>query len=185
MEKHAVIRTAIAAGVAGLGLSVGGIALASADDGSSDDTTTRTEGRGGPGMRHELVADGLAEALGLSEDKVADALEAIHDDVRPERPAGGTRPDAPTEGEREALQAKFAAALAEELGISADKVTAALEKLRTEREADARTALSERLDTAVSDGDLTAADKASVLKAFDAGVLGGPSVRGFGGPGLR
>jgi hypothetical protein len=182
MEKNAVIRTAIAAGVAGVGLSVGGIALASADDGSSDDTT-RTDHRGGPGMRHEMVADDLAEALGVSEDKVSDALEAIHDDVRPERPADGTRPEMPTDAEREAMKAKFAAALAKELGISEAKVTEALEKLRTEREADARTALAERLDTAVSDGELTPADKASVLKAFDAGVLGGPG--GFGGHGPR
>ena len=40
--------------------------------------------------------------------------------------------------------------------------------------AEHRSDLSDRLDAAVKAGDLTAADKASVLKAFDAGVLDGP-----------
>jgi hypothetical protein len=33
--------------------------------------------------------------------------------------------------------------------------------------------MSQRLDAAVADGRITQADKASVPKAFDAGVLGG------------
>ncbi len=62
-------------------------------------------------------------------------------------------------------------------------MAAALEKVRGEAVAEVRTEararLVERLDDAVAEGDLTAADKASVLKAFAAGVIGtGP--RGHG-----
>lgn len=38
-------------------------------------------------------------------------------------------------------------------------------------------AAADRFDEASYAGDLTSADKASVLKAFDAGVLGGPISR--------
>ena len=136
MEKNAVVRTAIAAGVAGLGLSVGAVALASAD--SADESrpaavvaTDRGPGGHGPGGHGP----------------------GRHDDQR-------------------------VADLAEALDLSEEKVAAALEDLRAAHEAEERTALSERLDAAVEAGDLTAADKASVLKAFDAGVLGGPGGHG-------
>ena len=59
------------------------------------------------------------------------------------------------------------------LGIDESTVSDALETLRDAAETERRTALGERLDQAVEDGDLTDADKESVLKAFDAGVLGG------------
>ncbi|GAA4807449.1 hypothetical protein GCM10025786_08940 [Nocardioides caeni] len=45
---------------------------------------------------------------------------------------------------------------------------------RAEREAAFVSALAERLDDAVASGELTAADRTSVLKAHDAGVLGRP-----------
>ena len=68
--------------------------------------------------------------------------------------------------------------LAKELGIDEAKVTAALEKVKAAHEAEHKTELTARLDAAVTAGDLTASDKASVLKAFDAGVLqGGPGPR--------
>ncbi|MFC7502794.1 hypothetical protein, partial [Nocardioides sp. GCM10030258] len=67
----------------------------------------------------------------------------------------------------------LAKALADELGLDEAKVADALDTLRDAQKAERRTDLSERLDTAVKDGDLTDADKASVLKAYDAGVLGG------------
>jgi len=181
MNKRDSVRTAIAAGVAGLCLSVGAVAMATADQPPSSGATAGAEagdrGHGGPGFRHHRIAEDLAEALGLSEDKVADALEEVRDDLRPEARedrADGARPERPTDEERAAAQERLAAALAEELGISTDKVTAALDELHDAREAEGRTELGERLDQAVADGDLTAADKASVLKAFDAGVLGGP-----------
>jgi Spy/CpxP family protein refolding chaperone len=182
MDKQAVVRTTIAAGVAGLGLSVGGVALATADQ---DNATNSTPGPAaedhGPGHREQMAGE-LASALGLSEDKVEAALEAVREELRPERPEDGVRPAPPTEEERAAQRAAFAKALADELDISTAKVTAALAELRADAEAEGRARLAERLDTAIEDGDLTSADKASVLKAYDAGVLGGPA--GFGaGPG--
>jgi len=186
MDKQAVVRTTIAAGVAGLGLSIGGVALATADE---DNATTSVAGAAvedrGPVHRDHMAAE-LAGALGLSEEKVEAALEAVREELLPERTDDGVRPTPPSEEERAARQAAFAEALADELGISTAKVTAALAELRADAEAEGRTRLSERLDAAVEDGDLTAADKASVLKAYDAGVLGGPG--GFGGghgPGPR
>ncbi|WP_431935057.1 hypothetical protein [Micromonospora sp. RP3T] len=88
-------------------------------------------------------------------------------------------------------QAEFAEALAKELGVPADKVTAALEKLREQRQADRperptppsaqdrQAALKERLDQAVEDGKLTQEQADAVLKAAEAGVFPGP-----GGPGM-
>jgi len=70
------------------------------------------------------------------------------------------------------------AALASALALDEAKVTAALEKVKAAHEAEHKTELTARLDAAVTAGDLTASDKASVLKAFDAGVLqGGPGPR--------
>jgi hypothetical protein len=180
MQKTTVVRTAIAAGVAGLGLSMGGVALAAADDAS---TVRSGDERPGPGGRGGHLAAALAEELRLDEDDVAAALEEVHDELRPDSGshADGERPDPPTEEERAARQKAFADALAEELDVSSAKVSAALETLRDAAEAEGRELLGERLDQAVADGELTAADKASVLKAYDAGVLGG----GHGGPGGR
>jgi len=188
MEKSTAVRTAIAAGVAGFGLSVGAVAMAtSADDtgGTSAATTSAADdgGRGfgdrGPGgPRGGERAAELAEALGVSEAKLEDALEAVHDELRPDAPAEGEQPTPPTEEERAEREAAFAKALAEELDLSEAEVTAALEELHAAHAAEERAALAERLDTALEDGDLTAADKASVLKAFDAGVLGGPGGHG-------
>lgn len=193
MDKTTIIRTGAAAGVAALGLTIGGISMASADDAASttasSSATAGTDdaergpggpgrGPGGPGMD----AAALAEALGVDEAEVTAALEAVHDDLHAQREdaeADGERTP-PTEAEREAMEQQMVTALAEELGVDEAKVAAALEEARSAHEAEHRTELSDRLDEAVTAGDLTAADKASVLKAFDAGVLGGPG----GGPGL-
>ena len=186
MDKTTITRTALAGGVAGLGLAVGGITIAMADDSG---TSTYAAGvDAGVGMHGKLAGrDGdaaarLAEKLGVSEQEVTDAFAAVRDQLEPERAdrVEGERPEPLTEAEREARQAETAAALAEELGVEASAVTDALAELRAEAGAAVRTSLSDRLDAAVEAGDLTAADKASVLKAFDAGVLGGGS-EGRGG----
>ena len=97
-----------------------------------------------------------------------------------------------TPGEREQRhaerQAAFAAALAKELGISEDKVTAALEKVETQMRAEANTerqaALKARLDQAVKDGKLTQEQADAILKAAESGVLpGGGGRGGHHGPG--
>ena len=94
--------------------------------------------------------------------------------------------EAPTETTHEerhaAAQEGFAAALAEELGIGVDRVTTALETVRTamaeERQAEHLAALEERLDAAVEDGSLTREQADAILEAHESGVIGG-----FGGPG--
>ncbi|HSX67594.1 hypothetical protein [Nocardioides sp.] len=175
-----IARISVAGGIAAVGLTLGGVAMANAaDDTSSAGTTTSSaarEGfghRGGPGGG-DLAAD-LAEELGVSESKVSDALDAVREDLpAPERPAAGERPTPPTAAERAAHETALAEALAGELDLTTAKVSDALAAMHAEHEAAHRSALSSRLDDAVEAGDLTAADKASVLKAFDAGVLGGP-----------
>lgn len=137
-----------------------------------------SQGHGGPGgMGHGrgamkgADASQLATALGLSEDKVSAAIEKVREANKPtERPAAGTQP---SESEREARRTAYISALAKELGVSTDKVTAAMETVRAEHDKERTAQLTSRLDEAVKAGKLTAADKASVLKAFEAGVLGG------------
>lgn len=143
------------------GLSLEADATAEAVD--SADATGEDGGRGPAGRRHGKMrgesAAALAEKLGVEEGALEDAVAAVRERVR--------------ENGRDAL----AAALAEELGIEESAVTEALDELRTERRDEARTSFAERLDAAVEEGTLTEADKESVLKAFDAGILG----RGPGG----
>lgn len=171
MDKQTWARTLIAGSIAGAGLVVGGVSLASADAPAHGPSFHR--GPAGP-----LGAD-LAEELGVSEAKLADALEAVHDDLKPSEPADRAQRTPPTESQVAEHRAAFAAALADELGLSEATVSAALDNVRAEAQADHRDVLSARLSDAVDAGDLTEADKASVLKAFDADVLGRP----FGGGG--
>jgi hypothetical protein len=176
---HAVGLTT--AGVVAGGIMAATLGANAADEANKSDVVTMSDGphhgrvhfAAGPG------SDDLAKELGVSEEKLRAAFEAIHDDVRPQAGRGPQRgerpPGPPSEAEMKAMHDKMTAALAKELGISQSKVEAAFEKQRSEARADHRENLSERLDGAVDDGKLTAADKKSVLKAFDAGVLeGGP-----------
>ncbi|MGQ5262304.1 hypothetical protein ACTWLT_16275 [Micromonospora sp. ZYX-F-536] len=87
-------------------------------------------------------------------------------------------------------QGEFAEALAKELGVSTDKVTAALEKVREQQRADRperpstedrQAALKERLDQAVKDGKLTQEQADAITKAVEAEVFPGPG--GHRGPG--
>ncbi|MEV5000860.1 hypothetical protein [Nocardioides sp. LML1-1-1.1] len=179
-----------AAALLAAGAVAGGATAATLSANAADDTGSGTpsassapagdRGPGGPGGHGRgpgVDAAALAKALGVSESKVSDALDAARDATRPDdgdKPAAGEKPTPPTEAERTAREAALAKALAKELGIDAAKVTKALETVRAARDAERRTDLGERLDTAVEDGTLTSGDKASVLKAYDAGVLGGP-----------
>ncbi|MEO5653659.1 MAG: hypothetical protein ABIN79_07090 [Marmoricola sp.] len=193
--------TAAAISVAGAGIAVGGIGLAAADDGTSGqgagaqtnspsadgataNSATAREGRG-PGDRggSDQLAAGLAEALGVQQSDVTAALQAVREKRGPETSTEGETRTRPSETEREARRAEMAAALADELGVSEQRVTAAMDSLAVDRVAEGRSALAERLDTAVAEGSLTEAEKQAVLKAFDAGVLGGER-HGRGGPGV-
>lgn len=121
---------------------------------------------------HRLDTAALAQKLGVSEDQLNQAFNAIRQD----QPTGdqgrgqggdhkGNRPD------RTAMDQ----ALANKLGIDVSKVTAAMDELRTQDESEEsatrREELSSKLDAAVSAGTLSSADRDSVLKAFDAGVF--------------
>lgn len=188
MNRSTYIRRGVATGIAGAGLALGGLGVATAaEDGSQSDTSApaassstdagspeRSRGaRGpghGPGGGHGLAAPELAEALGVSEAELQSALESVRERLEPSQ---SDRSTPPSEDELEERRDQVADALAEELDLSAAEVTAAFEELREGLDEERRTALGERLDEAVSAGDLTAEDRASVLKAFDVGVLGG------------
>lgn len=179
-----IARISVAGGIAAVGLTLGGVAMAQAADDTSTASGTATTSspaperqgfghRGGPGGGD--LAGELADELGVTEAEVTEALAAVREELpAPERPAAGDDATPPTEAERAERQAAFAKALAGELDLTTAKVSDALAAIHAEHEAEHRSTLESRLDGAVEDGDLTAADKASVLKAFDAGVLGGP-----------
>ena len=187
---------AIAAGVLTLGAGVGIAGLAQAEPtpspgspsgsasaspstggdrggGSSDGR----EGRGGRGFFGGESAAQLAEKLGVTEAKVTEALRAIHEERKADRPSTdpSTDPSAspsarPDRAERDAELAK---ALAEKLGLAEDKVATALTELREAHQAEHATALKERLHAAVQDGTLTQAEADAVTKAHELGVIGG------------
>lgn len=178
------LKIAAAGGVAAVAAGIGASA-AMADSTTPTPSGTATSapsqagtGRGGPGGPggHRggpggLDAAALAKELGLTEATVSAALEKVRAAQKPSTPpAQGTTP---TDAERQAREKARVTALAKELGVTEAKVQAALDAIRADREASRRTELTTRLDAAVTAGTLSAADKASVLKAFDAGVLGG------------
>ena len=185
MDRSTAARLGIAGAVAGAGLAAGGIAMASAE--STADAPTSTQAHpGGPRGDRGQIAEVLAKELGLKKDAVQKALDDVRDELRPDRPTDGSRPAPPTAAQRTEHQAALAKALAKELGVSEAKVKAALtvankqaDADRQEHRADARADLVTRLDAAIKEGTLTEADKASVLKAYDAELIGGFG----GGPG--
>ncbi len=194
MNRSTIIRRGVATGIAGAGLAVGGLGIAAAaEDGAESDsstpaasssTDTSSSERGnrdhgpsrGPGGGRGLGGPELAEALGVSESQLQSALDSI----REQRESSQTEESAPpAEGDLEERRDQMVDALAEELDLSVAEVTAAFDEVQQAHADERRTALGDRLDEAVDAGDLTAQDRASVLKAFDAGVLGGPE-RGRG-----
>ncbi|WP_028643788.1 hypothetical protein [Nocardioides sp. URHA0020] len=180
MDRSTAARIGMAGAVAGAGLAIGGVAMASAEnDGASTAPSASAEPGGHRGDRGQ-DAKVLATELGLEQDVVQKALDAVREDLRPDRPSStdGTRPTPPTAAQRAERRAALATALAKKLGVSEAKVKAALavaqkqaDADRAERRAESRTALVTRLDAAVTAGTLTKADKASVLKAFDAALI--------------
>ncbi len=181
---------AVAAGVLSLGAGVGIAGVASADptatpsasptaSGTQSPSGTPTAGTGQPGdgrhghgFRDIELASELASKLGVSQDKVEEALRAFWEENRPT-----TKPDPqaapPDPAARDAALAK---ALAQKLGVDEAKVTTALKEIREARQAERAAALKTRLDKAVADGTLTQAEADAVTKAVQKGVInpGGP-----------
>ncbi|MEU1684961.1 hypothetical protein [Micromonospora sp. NPDC005707] len=138
--------------------------------------------------KHLLAGLAAAGVLGVG---IAAPTVALADDKSPS-PSASTSTDQGTDRQQQRAdrQADFAEALAKELGVPADKVTAALEKLREQRQADRperpstedrQAALKDRLDQAVKDGKLTQEQADAVLKAAEAGVFPGPGGHGHRG----
>lgn len=168
----------------GAGIGVAGMASAtttptpapSASSSAPADGSTAQGGMGKHGGRggHGVQASALAEKLGVEEAKVTEALQAFREANKPSTPpAEGTAPTEGTRPDPATRDAALAKSLAEALGIEESKVTAALEELRTERQADKAAALKSRLDQAVTDGKLTQAEADAVTKAVENGVIGG------------
>ena len=142
-------------------------------------------------IRRKHLLAGLATAgvlgVGIAAPTIAFAADSSHADTeRQQRPAAPDRPGAKAD-----RQGEFAEALAKELGVPTDKVTAALEKIREQHQPadrpqrpsaeDRQAALKERLDQAVKDGKLTQEQADAITKAVEAGVFPGPG--GHRGPG--
>ncbi|MEV4695448.1 hypothetical protein AB0K27_30535 [Micromonospora echinospora] len=141
-----------------------------------------------------LVGLAAAGVLGVG---IAAPTVALADDKSPNPSSSASSTDQGDDRRQKHAdrQAEFAEALAKELGVPADRVTAALEKLHEQRQGDRperperpstedrQAALKERLDQAVTDGKLTQEQADAVLKAAEAGVFpGGPGHDGKGGP---
>ncbi|MFF0153046.1 hypothetical protein [Micromonospora sp. NPDC005203] len=148
-------------------------------------------------IRRQHLLAGLATAGVLGVGIAAPTIAFAADTPTPApsastAPAPGAKVDAAT-GAKADRQNEFAEALAKELGVPSDKVTAALEKVREQRRqadrpqrpsaAERQAALKQRLDQAVKDGKLTQQQADAITKAVEAGVFPGPG--GHGGPGWR
>ncbi|MGC5658971.1 hypothetical protein ACN261_00940 [Micromonospora sp. WMMD723] len=148
-------------------------------------------------MSKKQLLVGLAAAgvlgVGIAAPTVAFAEESA-------TPTAGVSSEADPGTDRQQQRAdrqnEFAEALAKELGVDTDKVTAALEKVREQHKdrpkddrperpspQDRQEKLAERLAQAVKDGKLTQEQADAITKAVEAGVFPGPAGRGHhGGP---
>ncbi|WP_405105859.1 hypothetical protein OG559_19910 [Micromonospora sp. NBC_01405] len=143
--------------------------------------------------KKQLLA-GLAAAGVLTVGIAAPAVAFAEDSSTP---SASSSEGTDRQQQRADRQSEFAEALAKELGVSKDKVTAALDKVREQNKADRpergerpdaadrQAALKERLNQAVKDGKLTQEQADAITKAAEAGVFpgGGDRGHGHGGPG--
>lgn len=183
LNKKKIVLSASAAAVAlGLGLGATGMASATtatapASSATSTDASVTATGdeanlKGPRGGHGRVDAAELAEKLGVDEAAVTDALATAAKSAKADiETVEGERPD------REALKSAIVASLAETLGIEEATVQAAIEELKSERQAERAAAVQERLDAAVADGSLTQAEADGAAKALELGIIGG-GVRG-------
>ncbi|MFI6158591.1 hypothetical protein [Micromonospora haikouensis] len=158
--------------------------------------------------KHVLAGLAAAGVLGVG---IAAPTIAFAEEGTPS-PSASSSEHTDRQEKRAERQSEFAEALAKELGVSTDKVTAALEKVREQHKADRpglgklgergkvgergerpdaadrQAALKERLAQAVKDGKLTQEQADAITKAVEAGVFPGGGGfpggwgRGHGGP---
>jgi hypothetical protein len=176
-------RWAAVIGVLMLGI-VGSIAVAAPKGGgggssssSSDERTTERFGdvhfeRRGPG-RH---LSALAKELGVTTNKLREALEAVHEDLgQPEPPTDG---EPPSKADIEKRCTELTDALASKLDKTGDEVRAAI-----------KTVLKKKIEAAVDAERLTRAQADRMIARIDDAAcvapLGGPGPGGcHGGPGM-
>jgi hypothetical protein len=160
--------------VLGIVVSVSGAATSgSKRDGGGGSTSQSQDRLRAPVPPGEHLST-LADELGVSQDKLRDALAAVRQDLAPpSRPRRGQRP---TRAQMEKRCNQFTDALAKELDKSGDDVRAAMKaaaKKKIEEAVDA-----DRLTRSQADRILSRIDDAACVPAF--GGPGGP--RGCGGP---
>jgi len=138
---------AIGAGVIGIGAALG-VAWAVTGNNSAAQAQGTTQaqapgegrGPGGGGMGMQNMAKLLAAKLGVDESEVSAAIQSAMQADRPEgapsagaQPSQGARPSQGSGGG--SMDATLAKAIATKLGIDEAKVTAALEEVRSEQQA--------------------------------------------------
>ena len=189
VNKKAATGVAIAAGVLAVGAGLGVASLAQAEPTpspgapSSSPSTGTQPGERGPGGRGGMHRGGamfgadakqLAEKLGVTEAKVTEALRAIHEERKADRPDPSASPSAkPTGRIRPSATRNWPRRWPSKLGVDEAKVKTALDEIRAARQAERAAELKTRLDAAVKDGTLTQAEADAVTKAVEKGVIGG------------
>lgn len=132
------------------------------------------ERRGAGVVMRDEVAQAVADKLGIDKTTLTDAAKAVADELRAQHQAAGqtgTKPD------RDAMRDEALTALANKLGVDKAKLVAAVDEAEAAQQAahlaEGRADFKTRIDQAVADGKITQADADSILKGYDAGLLGG------------
>ena len=170
--------------VLGIVVSVSGAATSGSKRDGGGSTSTQDEKPRGEKRLHVIGPPGehlstLADELGVSQDKLRDAFEAVRQDLAP--PSRLRRGQRPSRAQMEKRCNEFTDALAKELDKSGDDVRAAFKaaaKKKVEEAVDA-----DRLTRSQADRILSRIDDAACLPGFGFHGPGGPGCGGPGGPG--